>query len=278
MANAGRRRLLAWLPAIATVGALGPRRALAAGFDQNHAAWTVLLKKYVVLVRGGEATKVRYGGFKKDGPALTAYLASLSSVSHATFSAFDKPQQMAFLINAYNAFTVELILTGYPGIESIKDLGSLFASPWKKRFVPLLGDTVSLDDIEQGMLRARGRYDDPRIHFALNCASIGCPALREEAYIGVRLDEQLTDQARRFMSDRSRNRWNTQRARLEVSQIFHWYEDDFQQGWQGIKSSAAFFALYADQLADAPADRQRIVDQKESVSYLDYDWKLNAAT
>ena len=247
-------------------------------FDHNHAAWTALLKKHVVLIDGGKASQLRYAGMARDRAALKAYLGALASINAAAFDAFSKPQQMAFLINAYNAHTVELILTGYPKLASIKDLGSLIQSPWKKKIVPLLGGTLSLDGIEQDMLRARGRYDDPRIHFAVNCASIGCPPLREEAFVAERLDAQLDEQALRFMSDRTRNRWNAAKARLEVSKIFDWYGEDFKLGHRGIGSAAAFYARFADQLADAPADRERIRKQDASVAYLDYDWKLNDVT
>jgi hypothetical protein len=105
---------------------------------------------------------------------------------------------------------------------------------------PLLGGKVSLDDIEHEMLRQRGRYDDPRVHFAVNCASIGCPALREEAFVAERLDAQLDEQALRFMSDRTRNRYNAQRGRLELSKIFDWYGEDFRLGHRGIARCRQF--------------------------------------
>jgi hypothetical protein len=123
---------------------------------------------------------------------------------------------------------------------------------------PLAGSTVSLDDIEHRMLRERGVYDDPRVHFAVNCASVGCPMLREEAYVGERLDAQLDQQAQRFMADRTRNRWSARRGRLELSRIFDWYGVDFRLGHRGIASLAGFAARYAELLADAPADRERI--------------------
>lgn len=251
--------------------------AQAQSFDHRHAAWTALLSKHVAVLGGGKASQLRYAGMAADHAALKAYLASLSAVSAAAFGAFSKAQQMALLINTYNAFTVELILSRYPKLASIKDLGSLIQSPWKQKFVPLLGNTVSLDAIEQDMLRARGRYDDPRIHFAANCASIGCPPLREEAYVAERLDAQLDEQARRFLSDRSRNRWNPQTQKLEVSKIFDWYGEDFRLGHRGITSVPAYLSRYAEQLADAPGDRERIRKQDASVAYLDYDWKLNDA-
>ena len=249
----------------------------AQSFDHQHAAWTTLLKKHVVLLDAGRATQLRYAGMASDRHALQAYLASLSNVSASAFESFTKPQQMAFLINAYNAYTVELILTRYPKLASIKDLGSLLQSPWKKEFVPLLGKTLSLDGIEHEQLRLRGRFDDPRVHFAVNCASIGCPALREEAFVAERLDAQLEEQARRFMSDRTRNRWNAAKQQLEVSKIFDWYGEDFRLGHKGITSLAAFCARYVDQLADAPADRERIRAMTAKIDFLDYDWKLNDA-
>jgi hypothetical protein len=252
-----------------------PPSAAAAAFDQRHAAWTALLKKHVVLLSSGQASQLRYAGMATDRAALKAYLAGLSAVGAGAFAGFDRATQMAFLINAYNAFTVELVLTRYPKLESIKDLGSLLQSPWKPKFIPLLGGMVSLDQIEHEMLRARGRFDDPRVHFAVNCASIGCPALREEAYVAERLEAQLDEQALRFMSDRSRNRYSAQGGRLEVSRIFDWFCEDFRLGHRGIASEKAFFARYAQQLADAAADREAVRAGKASVAFLDYDWKLN---
>jgi hypothetical protein len=252
--------------------------ARAQSFDHQHAAWTVLLKKHVVLLDGGRASQLRYAGFAADRVALKAYLVTLSGVSKADYDAFSKLQQMAFLMNAYNAFTVELILTRYPKLTSIKELGSLIQSPWKKKFIPLLGEQLSLDGIEQDMLRERGRFDDPRLHFAVNCASIGCPPLREEAFVAERLDAQLDEQARRFLSDRSRNRWNAEQQRFEVSKIFDWYADDFKLGHRGIGSVGAYLARHADQLTDVPAERERLRGQAVAkISYLDYDWKLNDA-
>jgi hypothetical protein len=249
----------------------------AQGFDHGHAAWTALLRKHVVLLRGGQASALDYAGMAADRGALTTYLERLSSLSAAAFAGFSPAQQLALLINAYNAFTIELILTRYPKLASIKDLGSLFQSPWQREWVPLLGRRLSLDDIEHGMLRQRGRFDDPRIHFAVNCASVGCPMLREQAYVAERLDGQLHEQTLRFMSDRTRNRYDAARGRLEVSKIFDWYGEDFRLGHRGIVWLPAFFAAHAGQLADAPADRERIRAMRVEISFLDYDWALNDA-
>jgi hypothetical protein len=211
---ARRRQLFVGAGAAALLGAAGQGPAAAQAFDASHAAWTVLLKKHVLLLRGGQASQVRYAGFAADRAALKAYLDSLSAVPEASFKGWSPAAQQAFLMNAYNASTVELILTKYPELKSIKELGSLLSSPWKPKWIALLGGRLSLDDIEHGLLRARGVYDEPRVHFAVNCASIGCPMLREEAFVAERLPAQLAQQTERFMADRTRNRWNTQRARL----------------------------------------------------------------
>ena len=251
-----------------------PLSAMAA-FDTSHAAWSALLAAHVVRSPDGNASQVRYTTFKQDTAARRAYLDSLSAVTRAEFDAWPAAQRLAFLINAYNAFTVELVLTKYPDLKSIKDLGNFVQSAWKKKFFQLFGEATSLDGIEQDMLRKRGSYDDPRIHFALNCASIGCPMLREEAYTAARLEAQLDNQAERFMSDRSRNRYNAATGRLEVSKIFDWYGDDFKLGHQGIRSTLAFFARHAARLSDVPAEQETIRTQRASVVTLDYDWRLN---
>jgi hypothetical protein len=253
----------------------GPAQAQSSGFDHGHAAWTALLRRHVRLLRGGQATQVAYAGFTADRVALKAYLDSLSAVTPAAFAGWSKAERQAFLINAYNAFTIELILTKYPDLKSIKDLGQLLSSPWKPKWIPLLGAKVSLDDIEHAMLRKRGDYDDPRVHFAVNCASIGCPALREEAFVAARLDAQMDEQTLRFMSDRTRNHFNAPRGRLELSKIFDWYGEDFRLGHRGIASLPAFAARYANQLADAPAERERIRAGGADIAFTDYDWALN---
>jgi len=247
----------------------------AGAFDQQHSRWTQLLQKHVVWISSGHASAVDYAAFQQDRDELKSYLADLSAVPAEEFSRWPAEERLAFLINAYNAFTVELILTAYPELESIKDLGSFFSSPWKKEFFTLLGKQRNLDDIEHGMIRVPGAYDEPRIHFAVNCASVGCPALRNEAYVANRLTQQLEDNAVRFFSDRNRNRYNRDKERLEVSELLDWYEDDFQQGYLGIHSLAELLARYADYLADREEDRQNISSASVPIRFLDYDWQLN---
>ncbi len=272
-----RRSTLARLTAMVLALPLARAGAQAAAFDHSHATWSALLKKHVVLIDGGRGSQLRYAGMAADRAVLKACTDTFSAVSAAAFNTFSKPQQMAFLINAYNAFTVELILTRYPKLASIRDLGSLLSNPWKPKFIKLLGTEMSLDNIEHDTLRAKGRYDDPRIHFAVNCASVGCPMLREEAFVAERLDAQLDEQTRRFIGDRSRNRFNSSSGKLELSKIFDWYGDDFKQGHRGIQSLTGFAASHADLLADSPADRDRVRGQKLDIAFLDYYWKLNDA-
>jgi hypothetical protein len=137
----------------------------------------------------------------------------------------------------------------------------------------LLGAKVSLDDIEHAMLRKRGDYDDPRVHFAVNCASIGCPALRDEAFTAAKLEAQLEDGMRRWMGDRTRNR--VRNGQVEASAIFKWFKEDFNSGYRGYKQLEDVFAAYAEQLSDKPEEQAALRAKTLPVSYLDYDWSLN---
>jgi hypothetical protein len=240
----------------------------ALAFDQQHALWDQLVHKHVSWINNGSAAQVDYAGFKQDRRLLDDYLQSLSAVSRSEFAGWSKTQQLAFLINAYNAFTVDLILSKYPDLQSIKDLGSFLSSPWKKEFFSLFGEQHHLDYIEHELIRAPGVYNEPRIHFAVVCASIGCPALRNEAFIADKLNDQLEDSMRRFLADRSRNRYNPATGKLEVSKLFDWYGDDFG-------SLKSVLARYAELLADDPQQQQRIRDGEAGIVYLDYDWGLN---
>ncbi len=274
----GRRILIAALP-WALLGVMGAPEAQTtpSGFDHRHAAWDALLQRHVVVAPGGNASTLRYAALQAQRGELKAYLDSLSAVAPATYGAWSRPQQLAFLINAYNAFTVELILTRYPDLKSIKDLGNLLQSPWKKKFFRLLVQERSLDEVEHEMIRAPGVFDDPRIHVAVVCASIGCPMLRNAAFVAERLDAQLDDALRRFLSDRSRNRFDAGTGTLAVSKIFDWYRKDFEQGHQGIDSLQTLFSRHADVLGPTPQAQAEIRAGRYKLAYLDYDWALNDA-
>jgi hypothetical protein len=256
------------------VMALAP---VAMALDHTHKAWEDLLGKHVRYVQAGNASRVDYAGFQRDRAALKAVLDAYQKVTRVEFDGWSKPQQQAFLYNAYNAFTIEKVLTRYPGLKSIRDFGTVFGNPWKDKFFTLFGQPSHLDQIEHEILRRDGAYDDPRVHVAVVCASIGCPMLRNEAFVPERLEAQLDDAMRRFLSDRTRNRYNREAKRLEVSRIFDWYGKDFERGHKGYDSVRQTFARHADLLAERPEDRAAIRDPKVEVTFLDYDWALNDA-
>ena len=249
----------------------------AAALDHAHRAWGELLGRHVRLVENGNASRVDYAGLARDRSRLKAVLAEYERVTRAEFDTWSKPQQQAYLINAYNAFTVEKILRRYPDIRSIRDYGTIFGNPWKDKFFTLFGQPSYLDQVEHEILRKDGAYDEPRVHVAVVCASIGCPMLPNEPFVAERLEAQLEAGMRRFLSDRSRNRYNPQTRRLEVSRIFDWYGKDFERGHRGFTSVKATLARYADLLADRPEDRAAIREQKVDVAFLEYDWALNDA-
>jgi len=252
--------------------------ATAAAFDHTHAAWDALLKKHVKYVQNGNASRVDYAGFNRDRAQFKAVLDDYEGVTRQEFDAWTRPQQQAFLINAYNALTIQKILMRYPDIRSIRDFGSVFGNPWKDKFFKLLGEPAALDTIEHEILRKEGVYNEPRVHVAVVCASIGCPMLRNEAFTADRLDAQLEDGMRRFLSDSTRNRYNPQTKKLEVSKIFDWYGKDFEKGYKGYGSVKATLAKYADLLAQSAEDREAVRSQKADVAFLDYDWSLNDST
>jgi len=252
---------------------MGTGTVHATAFD--HSQWDDLLQKNVVVHDGGKATTVDYQAMAAERTILTGYLEKLAQVSRTQFDSWPKDEQLAFLINAYNAWTVELILTRYPELQSIKDLGSLFQSPWKKKILFLLGEKRSLDDLEHGLIRGSGRYNEPRIHFAVNCASIGCPALRNQAYRADILGAQLEEAAALFLSDKSRNRLTD--GKMQVSSIFKWYREDFAAGWRGAMSLAQFLALYGDSLGLSEIESRELSAGNLTIVFLDYDWQLNDA-
>jgi hypothetical protein len=236
--------------------------ATAQPFDHQHAEWNRVLRRHVV--NDAAISSVDYAALQADPSGLRRYVAQVTGVSPTQFEAWTDAQRLAFLINAYNALTVTLIVDNYP-LTSIKDLGGWFSSPWKKRFFTLLGTTRHLDDIEHGIIRKQ--FDEPRIHFAVNCAAIGCPPLRTEAYVASRLDAQLEDNTRVFLRDERRNRYEG--GVLRLSELLDWYEGDFKRGDGSIKS------FVAPRLTDDPAEAATIDSRDTRVRFLAYDWGLN---
>ena len=253
-----------------------------------HGPWDSMLKRYVVSVSSEanqqhQATRVDYQRWHANPKALTRYLQALAQVERVQYQQWSVRQQLAFLINAYNAHTVAVILKHYPKLDSIKDIGGLFSSAWDQPVGQLLGQARTLDDIEHGMIRGDSStfdgFAEPRIHFAVNCASIGCPALRREAYISTKLDAQLNSQTRQFLADRSRNRVTPDA--LYLSKLFDWYEDDFLAPATGSDSArprhtlTPFLTTYADALQFDTAAQQALANGELAIRYTRYDWALN---
>lgn len=227
--------------------------AAANAADVDNAVFATLLQRHV------KDGVVDYRGFKDDQALLNRYLDTLAAVDPQTLS---KDQQFAFYVNAYNAWTIQLILSRYPDIGSIKELGSLFKSPWKKKIARIDGRMLTLDQIEHDILRKR--FKDPRVHFAVNCASKGCPPLLGEPFTGRHLDEQLSRVAKAFINDSRFNR--LEGDILWVSKIFDWFAQDFNDDVIG----------YFIQVADPPLAGQLVKNKARiRVAYLDYDWSLN---
>lgn len=218
----------------------------------SHQQWDKLLKKHV-----NAAGMVHYKGFQKDKTELNAYLKTLSD--NAPQSSWSENDQKAFWINAYNAYTVALILKNYP-VKSIKDIaGNIYKvnTPWDIKFINIGGKKYDLNNIEHGILRKK--FDDPRIHFALVCASISCPKLLRDAYTGALLNAQLDDAGKDFLNDRTKNRVSANKA--ELSKYFSWYKGDFTKNG----SLADFINKYS----------KTKMNGNTKVSSIDYNWSLN---
>ncbi len=238
-------------------------------FDHEHRDWDALLKKHVRVLRGGQVTQVDYAAFKADPKPLRAYLARLSAFKESDFNASSKEEQIAFLINVYNAFMIDLVIQNHP-VSSVKKIGIPFVGPWKKAYIPVFGRKLSLDDVEHGMLRKN--YNEPRIHFGVNCASVSCPPLRAEAFVGRRLGAQLDEQAGLFFTNESENSFDSAKGVLSINPILKWFSEDFTKtGDPGLVSYVSQYlpALAAELRAGkAKADGIR-------VEFKSYNWALN---
>lgn len=219
----------------------------------SHEIWNQLTKRNVA--KNGF---VNYKGFIKDSTLLNKYLSQLSK-NHPKSSWSDN-QQKAYWINAYNAFTIKLIVDNYP-VESIKDLGgSIYRvnTPWDIKFIKIEDETYHLNDLEHNILRKQ--WDDARIHAAVNCASVSCPKLMQGAYIPEKLDAQLDAQMRDFINDKTKNKISKDKAYL--SKLFKWFSGDFKVNHDSI-------VAYINQYSDVK------IDKNTKIEYLDYNWNLN---
>jgi len=210
----------------------------------NHNMFNELLKKHV-----SSQGHVNYLGFKKDANKLKNYITTLSNKTPN--KDWNKEDKLAYWINAYNAMTIDLILRNYP-VKSIKDIDK----PWDKRFWKLGNKWYNLNDIEHQILR---KMDEPRIHFAIVCASISCPKLHNEAYSASNLEEQLTKVTKVFLLDTNRN--EISQNSLKLSKIFQWFAKDFKQNGSIID----FISQYSDVE----------ISSKAKKSFKTYNWDLN---
>ncbi len=226
-----------------------PVAALASGVDNS--IYKELLAKHV------KKNRVSYDGFKRDEALLDKYLRLLSATDPAILT---RNHKFAFYINAYNAFTIKLILSRYPEVNSIKEIRSFFSGPRSKKFISLDGWTVSLDHIEHEVLRPK--FNDPRIHFAINCAAKSCPPLLNQPYEGDTLETQLDTQTRVFINRSTFMKDNT----LYISKIFDWFDDDFND------NPLRFIRQFADDGLKAKMDA---AGSGIKISHLHYDWTLN---
>lgn len=214
----------------------------------KHELWHELLK--INVDYNGD---VDYKAMKNNQKKLDSYLNLLNE--NPPKDSWTQNQKKAYLINAYNAYTVKLIIDNYP-LESIRDIGGLFSNPFSKEFAKIAGKEYSLDDIEKGMLLKMG---DPRVHFAVNCASESCPKLANEAYVASKLDEQLDTASKSFVnSDKNK----LSKTKVELSKIFKWYASDFETNGNSV---IKFINTYS----------KVTISDNASISYLSYSWKLN---
>jgi hypothetical protein len=221
----------------------------------DHMAFDILLKKYV-----DEKGNVNYRGFENEREPFEEYLTNLKKnpPNHKNWS---KNEQLAYWINAYNAFTIQLILENYP-LESIKDIGSkiqvpFINTPWDIKFINISGEAYDLNNIEHNILRKN--FNEPRIHFAIVCASFSCPNLRREAYKAEILEQQLSEQTELFLEDQTKNQ--IRKEEIKISKIFSWFEGDFTKKGSLID----FLNLYSPIKIDA----------KAKISNMNYNWSLN---
>jgi hypothetical protein len=236
----------------------------ALAFDHSHGKFNLLLQTHVKFKN--KQSFINYLKIKKNSVSLENYLKSLSSVSKKEFKKFSKDEQLAFLINAYNAFTIKIIIDNYP-VKSIKDIGSFFTNTWKMKFFTLLEEKSHLDNIEHNLIRKQ--FNEPRIHFAVNCASIGCPSLQRKAFTAKNLNILLESATNNFLSNTTKNKFEKNKKEIKLSKIFKWYGEDFKKKFGSIEK---FIAKY---LTSNSNDQKNIINEKFSLTWTDYDWKLN---
>jgi hypothetical protein len=227
--------------------------ATADTLDQSNGQYSKVLNAYVT------DGLVDYSGLKSDPKDLNQYLEQTSLVTKEAFERWSKNEQLAFLINLYNAQTLNLVANNYP-VKSIKDIAGNSGGPWEKPIVTLFGEKITLNSLENEVIRKN--YPEPRIHFALVCAALGCPVLINKPYQSATLDKQLDQQTKVFLMDSDKNSIDTKKRVLRLSPIFDWFKEYFilQSG-----SVIEFVNPYFDNQATG----------EFKIEYTNYDWTLN---
>jgi hypothetical protein len=248
-------RVLIVLITMVTVSCQNPVPGMAGTTPPNHEPWNQLLKAHV-----SPTGIVDYKGFIKDKSELDAYLRTISA-NAPDRKVWSKNEQLAYWINAYNAFTVSLIVENYP-VKSIKNLGPALKIPfikdvWHYNFFKIGGKESSLNEIEHSILRKE--FDEPRIHFAINCASFSCPPLLNEAFTASKIEAQLDKVATTFVNDESRNKITANA--LEISSIFSWFRGDFTENGSIVDFLNKYSSIK--------------INSNAKMSYMDYNWNLN---
>lgn len=233
----------------------------------DHGVWARLLSIYLTEGKGGEPNRVDYGALKAnaaDHAALKAYIASLEQVEPESLP---RDERFAFWVNLYNALTVDVVADHYP-VASIRDIsispGLFSRGPWGKKLVTVAGRELSLDDIEHGILRPE--FGDSRVHYAVNCASWGCPDLAPKPYTGPALDGMLEAAARAYIN--SPRGAEIEDGKLTASSIFDWYQKDFGGTEAGVLAELRKYA---------GAELRAGLENITAVSSYRYDWSLNDA-
>jgi hypothetical protein len=230
-----------------------------AGDANAHDSFGVLLAKYV---HGGRVDYRAWTADATDAQELADYVDRLESMDPEKM---DSPDALAYWINLYNATTLELLLDHYP-VDSIKDIGGLLSSPWKRELVAVSGEGLTLNEIENEIIRPR--FADARIHFALNCAAVSCPPLQSFAFEGGKLDEQLERVTRAALADArffDASSCVDGSGKLRLSRIFDWYADDFKAASGSIEAFARHYA-------------GDVVEPGCKLDFMDYDWALNESS
>ena len=271
--------LTVWLTACSTVPVPRPDVPPASETVFSHDAWDDFVSRYVD--RDG---RVDYTAARNGRGDLDRYLATLAKTSpDSDASAFPtEAHRLAYWINAYNAWTIATVLDHYPidSVRSVRAPSVLFFAPEGTGFfllqrITLGGRRTSLYALENRVIRKR--FDDPRIHFALNCASIGCPRLPQEAFTGIELEKQLSREARDFVADPRHVVVDTAEREIQISSIFDWYAGDFT-GWlkRNVPGQPPTLERYVALFAGERLREQLAACADCQVAFIPYDWGLNA--